>query len=96
MGTASFQDIQKGDVGDSKRTPLTVHHHRDVPLHELVPAADAAFVQAAVGAPKGRDGQDVVEQNVGSMFDEPLVGGAGGVSLKVRKEKERNTQDVVP
>lgn len=49
-----------------------------------------------VGAPKGRDGQDVVEQDVGSMFDEPLIGGAGGVSLKVQKEKEQNTQDVIP
>lgn len=80
---------RKGDVGDSKRTALTVHHHRDVPLHELVPAADAAFVRAVVGAPKGRDGQDVVEQNVGPMFDEPLIGGAGGVSLKGQKEESQ-------
>lgn len=49
-----------------------------------------------VVAPKGRDGQDVVEQNVGSMFDEPLIGGAGGISLKVQKEKEPKTQDVIP
>lgn len=75
---------------------LTVHHHRHVLLHELVSAADAAFVQAVVGALKGRDGQDVVEQNVGSMFDEPLIGGAGGVSLKVQKGKEPKTQDVIP
>lgn len=44
----SVLSSRKGAVGGWKGATLTVHCHGDVLLHEFVPAADAAFVQAAV------------------------------------------------
>lgn len=83
-------NVDHGGGGGHRQVTLTVHRHGHVLLHELVAAADAALVQAAVRALKAGDGQDVVEQNVRLMFDEPLVGGAGGVILKrEQRAKER-------
>lgn len=80
--------IRSWDVEELQRSTLTVDSNQDVLFFGILATADAACVQASVWALELRDGQNIVEQHVRSMFYQPFGGGADVVILKVEMKKE--------
>lgn len=71
------------NVKEFQKKTLTIDSNRDFLLFDIFTTADAACVQASVWLLELRDGQNIVEQHVRSVFQEPLGSGAAVVILKV-------------
>lgn len=74
-------------VRQFQRKTLTKDRDIDSLLFGFLPTGHAAGVQASVGAQQLRDGQNIVEQHVCSVFQEPFGGRAGVIDLKVEREE---------
>ena len=81
-------------VSTFQRETLTEDSDGDFLLFGILPAGDAACVEAAVRTLELRGGQNIVEQHVRSMFQEPLGREACVVDLTVesRKSHRMNTE----
>lgn len=71
-----------------QRKTLTIDSNRDILLFGIFTTADAARVQALVWTLELRDGQNIVEQHVRSVFHDPLGSEAGVAILQFWREEE--------